>query len=483
MNEARPNKSLSIGSIVTITILAALATAFALYLLTDIFDKKQEAKLPFARVVEIDDDTSDPAIWGQNFPYQYDTFMRTVDLERTRFGGSETLPQDPSKDDPRTAVSPSKLEHIPQLKRMWNGYAFAVDYREKRGHAYMLEDQIYTQRTQVVQQPGTCLNCHASTYNPWKELGDGDPHAGYKKANQLPFDEAQKHYTQSIACIDCHDAQTMALRITRPGFIEGIKALKAKEGIADYDPNTMASRQEMRSFVCAQCHVEYYFSKEEKDLVFPWHEGLKAEEMLEHFDKTGFSDWTHKETGAQMVKVQHPEFELWSMGTHAAAGVSCSDCHMPYTRVGAMKITDHQARSPLLNINNACQTCHKVPEQELIARTEAIQVRTQDMRGKALDALVDLIDDIKAAKEQNADLDLSEAQEFQRQASFYVDFVVSDNSNGFHAPQEAVRILGTSVDCSRKGQNAVRDALRKVAAAIPAEGALGGSKVQLADER
>ena len=148
-----------------------------------------------------------------------------------------------------------------------------------------------------------------------------------------------------------------------------------------------------------------------------------------------------------------------------------------------MKITDHQARSPLLNINNACQTCHKVPEQELIARTEAIQIRTQDLRAKALDALVDLIDDIKAAKEQNADIDLSEAQEFQRQASFYVDFVVSDNSNGFHAPQEAVRILGTSIDCSRKGQNAVRDALRKLLAAIPADDARGGSKVQLADER
>ncbi len=453
--------TMSLAGSVTITLIAALVTGFTLFLLTDIFDKKQEAKLPFARVVELTDDTADPAVWGQNFPNQYDTFMRTVDHERTRFGGSETLPQEPSEDDPRTAVSPSKLEHIPQLKRMWNGYAFAIDYREKRGHAYMLEDQIHTQRTKVVQQPGTCLNCHASTYNPWKELGDGDVLAGYEKANQLPFDEAKEHFNQAIACIDCHDAKTMALRITRPGFLEGIKALKEKEGIKDFDPNTMATRQEMRSYVCAQCHVEYYFGTEKKDLVFPWHEGLKAEDMLEHFDKTDFADWVHKETGARMIKVQHPEFELWSKGTHASAGVSCTDCHMPYKRVGAMKITDHHARSPLLNINQACQTCHKVPEQDLLDRVEAIQMRTQDLRGKALDALVDLIDDIKAAKESNPDLDLSAALDHQRKASFYVDFVVSDNSNGFHAPQEAVRILGTSIDHSRKGQNAVRDALSK----------------------
>ena len=460
MSEVQSTGAMPLRGVVGVIVVSALATAFALYVLTDIFEKKQEAKLPFARVVSLTDDTADPAVWGQNFPNQYDTFVRTVDHERTRFGGSETLPQDPSEDDPRTAVAPSKLEHIPQLKRMWNGYAFAIDYREKRGHAYMLEDQIHTQRTKVVQQPGTCINCHASTYNPWKELGDGDPHAGYEIANQMPYDEAKEHFSQAIACIDCHDATTMALRITRPGFIEGIKALKAKEGIEDYDPNTMATRQEMRSFVCAQCHVEYYFGKEKKDLVFPWHEGLKAEEMLAHFDKTGFADWVHKETGAKMIKVQHPEYELWSKGTHAAAGVSCTDCHMPYERVGAMKITNHQARSPLLSVNSACQTCHKVSERELLDRSEAIQARTQDLRGRALDALVDLIDDIKDAKEENSELDLSAAQDFQRKASFFVDFVVSDNSNGFHAPQEAVRILGTSIDYSRQGQNAVRDALK-----------------------
>ncbi len=453
------SRSFSTGTIVGITLAAAFVAFLGLALLTNIFERKQEAKIPFSRVVELTDDTDDPAVWGQNFPYQYDTFLRTVDHERTRFGGSETIPQEPSEDDPRTAVAPSKLEHIPQLKRLWAGYAFAVDYREKRGHAYMLEDQMFTQRVNVVQQPGTCINCHASTYVPWKKVGNGDFIAGYKKLNPLPYKEIQKHFDQAISCIDCHDAETMAVRITRPGFLEGIKKIKAAEGIENFDPNTMATRQEMRTYVCAQCHVEYYFSGKEKELVFPWHNGLKAEAMMTYFDEAGFSDWTHKETGAKMVKVQHPEFELWSNGTHAAAGVSCSDCHMPYTRVGALKISDHNVRSPMLNVNNACQTCHKVTEQALIDRTEAIQMRTRDMVKKALDAAVELIDDIKAAKASGDDIDLSKALDYQRKASFYVDFVVSDNSNGFHASQEAVRILGTSIDYSRKGQKAVREAM------------------------
>ena len=77
-----------------------------------------------------------------------------------------------------------------------------------------------------------------------------------------------------------------------------------------------------------------------------------------------------------MLKAQHPEFEMWNQGIHARSGVACADCHMPYTRVGAQKISDHHVRSPLLNINRACQTCHKWPEEELKARAEAIQDRT-----------------------------------------------------------------------------------------------------------
>ena len=158
-----------------------------------------------------------------------------------------------------------------------------------------------------------------------------------------------------------------------------------------------------------------------------------------------------------MLKAQHPEFEMWSQGIHARSGVACADCHMPYQRVGAHKVSDHHVRSPLLNINKACQTCHRWPEEELKARVEQIQTRTFTLRNRAMDALMDLIDDIKAGKSSSLPTNqLAAAQSFQRKAQFYLDFVEAENSTGFHAPQEAARILGESIDFSRKGQNALR---------------------------
>ncbi len=179
-----------------------------------------------------------------------------------------------------------------------------------------------------------------------------------------------------------------------------MRAKKAGEGVQNYDVNRDATRQEMRTFVCGQCHVEYYFKGPEKRLVYPWANGLKVENILAYYDKEQFKDWTHADSGAPVLKAQHPEFEMWNQGIHARSGVACADCHMPYKREGALKISDHHVRSPLLNINRACQTCHKWPEEELKSRVEAIQERTQNMRNLAMDALVELIGDLKAANAQ-----------------------------------------------------------------------------------
>jgi nitrite reductase (cytochrome c-552) len=249
----------------------------------------------------------------------------------------------------------------------------------------------------------------------------------------------------------------MQLRISRPAFIEGIQEAKAHEGIKNYDVNTMATRQEMRSFVCAQCHVEYYFKGPEKRLTFPWSNGLKADEILAYYKDVAFKDWTHAETGSPLLKAQHPEFEMWNQGIHARSGVACADCHMPYKREGAIKISDHHVRSPLLNINRACQTCHKWSEPELKARVETIQDRTFEMRNRAMDAVVALIGDLKAAKERGASPEqLAPGQGFHRQAQFLFDFVEAENSTGFHAPQEAARVLAQSIDLARQGQLTVR---------------------------
>ena len=340
---------------------------------------------------------------------------------------------------------------------MWAGYAFSKDFREERGHAFMLADQTFTERQQATTQPGTCLHCHASVYVPYKKLGNGDLMAGFEKMNQMTLADARTHVTHPVTCIDCHDPETMQLRVTRPGFMEGIKVVKESQGVKDFNVNLMASRQEMRTFVCAQCHVEYYFKGKEKRLVYPWQKGLKVEDILAYYDEVGHKDWNHAITGAPVLKAQHPEFELWNQGVHARAGVSCADCHMPYKREGAHKISDHHVRSPLLNINRACQTCHNWKEEELRERVRGNQERTFQMRNLAMDALMDFIKDFQTIGTNNIPAEqLASARDFQRKAQFYLDFVEAENSMGFHAPQEAVRILGQSIDFARKGQNVLR---------------------------
>ena len=437
--------------------LAVGATVLGLALLLNIFQRKQEARNPFFRVVELNDDTIDPSVWGKNFPLQYDDYLKTVDQVRTRYGGSEAEPRTPTQADPRSVVAQSRLEEDPRLKIMWAGYAFSKDFREERGHAYMLADQMFTERQQVTRQPGTCVNCHASAYVAYKQLGGGDIFKGFEELNKMSYFDARKYVTHPVACIDCHDSQTMQLRVTRPAFIEGMRALKAAQGIQNYDVNKQATRQEMRAFVCGQCHDEYHFSGPEKRLVYPWAKGLLVENILAFYDEQKFKDWEHATTGAPVLKAQHPEFEMWNQGIHARSGVVCADCHMPYKREGALKISDHHVRSPLLNINRACQTCHKWSEDELRARVETIQTRTHNLRNLAMDALVDLINDIKGARDAGrTDAGVTAAQDFQRRAQFYLDFIESENSNGFHASQEAARILGESINFSRKGQMALR---------------------------
>ena len=436
---------------------ATLVTLVGVALLVNIIERKQEARNPFFRVVELTDDTEDPTIWGKNFPLQYDAYKRTTDQVRTRYGGSEAMPRTPTKADPRSIVAQSRLEEDPRLKTMWAGYAFARDFREERGHAFMLADQIYTERQQVAQQPGACIHCHGSVYVPYMKAGHGDLIKGFEHYNPLPYQQIKDDFKHPIACIDCHEPNTMSLRITRPGFIEGMRALKAAQGVKDYDVNRDATRQEMRSFVCGQCHVEYYFKGTEKRLTYPWQKGLKVDDILAYYDEVKFKDWTHAESGAPVLKAQHPEFELWNQGIHARSGVACADCHMPYTRVGATKISDHHVRSPLLNINHACQTCHKWPEAELKARVETIQDRTFRLRNLAMDALVEFIGEIKAAKAAGkTDEQLAAARDFQRKAQFYLDFIEAENSMGFHAPQEAARILAESIDFTRRGQKELR---------------------------
>jgi nitrite reductase (cytochrome c-552) len=434
--------------------LAALSTVAVAALLINIFERKQEARNPFYRVVELNDTIDDPAVWGKNFPMQYDLYLRTVDMQRTKYGGSEAMPHSPTQADPRSVVARSKLEQDPRLKTIWAGYSFSADYRERRGHAYMLDDQTFTER-QKFAPPAMCINCHASIVTTYLKLGNGDLMKGFNVISDthMTYPEIRQTVKHPVACIDCHDAGTMQLRITRPAFIEGIRALKASQGVANYDVNTMATRQEMRSYVCGQCHVTYYFQPPNKRLTFPWVKGIKVEDIIAWEGEQKINEWTHPDSGTQLIKARHPEFEMWNQGVHSRSGVACADCHMPYLRQGGLKISDHQINSPLLKINRSCQTCHHFAEEELKARVEDIQDRFFNLRNTALDALVDLINDIKTAKQNGAtDAQLATARDYHRRGQFMIDFVMSENSMGFHAPQEAMRILGDAINLCRLGQ-------------------------------
>lgn len=468
----RPHAAFRWSVYVATVVIVAVSTALVMSLFQNIAQRKREAEQVVFSLVDITEATVDPALWGKNFPRQHDSYMRTVDVERTTHGGSEAF---------------QKLDEEPVWRAIFAGYGFALDYREERGHAYMLTDQRQTQRVTMLKQPGACLHCHASVVTAYREAGieQGaggsltDPllsesglaqlRRGFEAMCAMPYEQATQRVDHPVTCLDCHDPETNQLRITRPAFMAGIARLAESDDpvphlpsverwrrgdrAAEYDPNALATRQEMRSLTCAQCHVEYYFKGEGKLLTYPWHNGLKAEHLEKYYDDVGFSDWTHKESGAKVLKAQHPEFELWSQGIHARSGVSCADCHMPYKREGAIKVSDHHIRSPLLNIARACQTCHRYPEEEILARAESIQNRNRALLTRASGAVVDLITAIRAAKEAGAsDEQLAEARSLQRKAQWRLDFVAAENSMGFHAGQEAARLLGEAIDYARQGE-------------------------------
>ena len=464
---------------VAVLVVVAIGSAALTWLLTTIVEHKQEAKWPFAQVVQLTDTTYDPAVWGENFPIQYEQYKKTIEDTDGDF-----IKVDPTAEDPREYHTISRIDSETRAKRMWRGYAFAVDYTEPRGHEWALDDQRYTGRTAPrFKQPGTCLNCHASMPEIYDELGNGDRKAGFDAMNAMSYDEAFEHASSSIACIDCHDPKTMELTITRPAFMEGIKQAKAAEGITDYDVNRDATNEEMRTYVCAQCHVEYYFAGEGKTLTFPWSKGLTVYDEMNYYDEVGWTDFTHEESGAPILKAQHPDFETWAQGIHAANGVTCADCHMSYNREGASKVSNHQIMSPMASedtINSSCLTCHHSSASEMRERVEGIQTRWQSSLNVSFTALDALITDITTAAGNGSATEeqLATARDYQRKAQFIVDYSFSENGRGFHAPAYSISILNQATDWARSGQLALRgvEVQNGVAPAIPEQHLPTGKK-------
>ncbi len=392
--------------------------------------------------VEIEGIESRNEIWGINYPREYETWAKTAEMDfKSKHMGN---------------MREDMLESRPEMVILWAGYAFAMAYEAPRGHKYAVEDVRNTLRTGAPDhnhegnmQPSTCWTCKSPDVpRLMHEHGIAE---FYKAPWSLYGDEA----VNPIGCADCHDPITMNLTITRPGLIEAF----ARQG----KDIKNATAQEMRSLVCAQCHVEYFFKGEGKYLTFPWDKGITVEDMEKYFDELEYSDWTHKLSRAPMLKTQHPDYELFLLGPHAKRGLACADCHMPYRSQGGVKYSDHQIMSPLKNIANTCQTCHRDSEENLRNYVYEYQDKALEIRDIIERDLSKAHIMAKHAWDNGAtDAQMKNALQLIRQAQWRWDFVAASHGGSFHAPVESQRILAHSLDRTNKALFELQNVLHQL---------------------
>jgi nitrite reductase (cytochrome c-552) len=148
-----------------------------------------------------------------------------------------------------------------------------------------------------------------------------------------------------------------------------------------------------------------------------------------------------------MIKMQHPDYEVYTTGVHAYRDVACADCHMPYRTEGGVKFTNHHIQSPLLDVSNSCAVCHRWGDDEIRSRVEAIQDKVREGRTRAESAIARAHFDVAAAAQAGAaDDELAGARDLVRRAQMRWDYVAAHNGMGFHSPQECMRLLGAAVD-------------------------------------
>ena len=414
-----------------ILILAAVLTG------TLVFLKNQPPQVrAIPPIVEIKPMEPDSSKWGINFPNQWSTLQKTATNNiATTYGGSSKF---------------SHLTEDPRQVILFTGYPFSKEYNDDRGHANALEDVRSTKRLNLKagdpkETHATCYSCKSSD-NPgmWDKLGL----EGY---DAMKFSEMTPNLKNAIGCANCHEAGTMRLIVTNPSLDAALKA-QGKDW-------TTFTRQEMRSLVCANCHVEYYMVGEKKVLHFPWDKGTRIDQILSYYDElaaagTFKADWEYPETKTPMLKAQHPEYEMYTAdSTHFKAGVACADCHMPYIREGAEKFSTHDVHSPLLNPEQACGQCH-TDVKYVTGRVAEIQDQVYKTKLSTEDALIDAIAALKlaTANEKSDPALLDEARQLHRKAQFMWDFVSAENSMGFHNPEYILKILADATNLARQAQ-------------------------------
>lgn len=418
---------LFIGTIVVVFLLGLLASS--------IVERRSEAIFAYAPKNDFSQFEPRNEKWGANFPREYESYYRTSDTGfKSKYNGSVMI---------------DELEEDPNLVVLWAGYGFSKDYNQGRGHYYAVEDVRNILRTGAPNDsvespmPNTCWTCKSPDVpRMMNEVGIAEFYKG-------SWEKWGSEIVNPIGCADCHDVKTMQLRISRPALIEAFE----RQG---KDINK-ATHQEMRTLVCAQCHVEYYFNMEKIKgvpyLTFPWDNGMSVEQMEVYYDKMNFSDWTHKLSKAPMLKAQHPGYETYLTGVHAERGVSCADCHMPYKSEGGVKFTDHHIQSPLNNVANSCQVCHREETSRLIADVESRQTKIKENVMVLEDLLVKAHIEAKTAWEKGANEKQMEAILMDiRHAQWRWDYSVAAHGASFHSPVETSRIVATGITIAQEAR-------------------------------
>ena len=400
-------------------------------LASSIVERRAEAIFAYTPQVEHEQWEPRLEVWGMNFPRQYETYKQTADTTfKSKYYGAQKI---------------DMLAEYPELVVLWAGYAFSMDYSQGRGHMHAVDDVRQSLRIGSPMkagdgpQPGTCWTCKSPDVpRLMKEMGIAEFYSSTVSA-------LGSEVVNPIGCADCHDAKTMQLQITRPGLIEAFQ--RQGKDVAK------ATHQEMRSLVCAQCHVEYYFKGEGKYLTFPWDKGFSMENMEAYYDEIKFSDWTHKLSRAPMIKAQHPDYEIFRFGVHYDRGVSCADCHMPYKSQGGVKFTNHHIQSPLNDVANTCGVCHREDAQKMVQNVYQRQDALHQTRTLLEEVLAKAHIEAKFAWDKGAkENQMEKALKLIRGAQWRWDYVAASHGASFHAPFESARVIGLGLEKAQEAR-------------------------------
>ena len=341
--------------------------------------------------------------WSGMYPLQYGTLME-----------NEGNSPDSGKHD--------YLEAYPALNTMYKGYGFSKGYDEASSHSYALHSVTNTPRVND-KTLANCLTCKTPQFTAMvNSQGEG--------AYALSFSEVSAAMTEPISCYNCHANDPTELTLTHEYFVSSI--------------GDDAGSVPIEAQVCGQCHNEYYFETD-KSTTNPYTglDQMTPDAILAYYDAMGFKDWEHPDTGAPMLKVQHPEFEFIYGGEQsqmAAMGFACSDCHMEtLTAEDSSKYSSHELVSPLESevLLEKCGVCHDDISAEVAEWQEQVTAREVAISEK----IERYTNALAACKDSLSADELAEAQKLQRHAQFYWDYVMVENSEGAHNPMLANETL------------------------------------------